>query len=84
MNISGKAKEKVQKLRDILEEKLSLYNKKSKTQFNFLFENPVITENIPKKSMWSIAGGILGLFFGASFGEFIFRKKSSKRTKNKN
>ncbi len=74
--ISQKNDEKLQK---ILEEKLSLYNTGSNTQFSFLFEKVVISENIPKKSLWIIAGGILGLFVGASLGELFFRPKKRKK-----
>ena len=77
--ISGKNAEKIQ---SVLTQKLAQYNEASQTKFSFLFEDAVISQNIPKKSMWSIAGSIVGLFVGASLGELIFRRRE-KNKKNK-
>jgi len=74
--ISEKNAEKIEL---VLNQKLAQYNEASQTKFSFLFENPVISQNIPKKSMWSIAGAIVGLFVGASLGEIIFRRRGKNK-----
>lgn len=70
-------------LKSVLIQKLSDYNTLSKTEFALLFEEAVISENIPKKSMWILAGAILGLFIGASLSE-IFIKNRARNRQNKN
>lgn len=69
------SQENAEKMKQVLEEKLSEYNTLSQTQFSLLFEKTVVSENIPKKSMWVIAGGILGLFIGSFLAEFCFRRR---------
>ena len=69
------SEENAEKVKSALNQKLSDYNKLSETKFALLFEDSVISKNIPKKSMWSIAGGIIGFFVIASVGEVIFRRR---------
>lgn len=67
--------ENAEKMKTVLQAKLSEYNTLSQTEFALLFEETVVTENIPKKSMWILAGGIFGLFFGSFIAEFFFRRR---------
>jgi len=57
-------KEKQKIFESVLEKKLSQYNTLANTRFSLLLDRPVIEERIPKKSFWTMGGGIAGFFLG--------------------
>lgn len=60
-----------------LEKKLSRYNSLAKTRFALLLDHPSIEEKIPKKSFWTMGGGIAGFFIGLFLveGWMFWRRK---------